>query len=150
VVFSPDGRTLVSGSFDTTIRIWNADNGACVRVLTGHTAGIRAVSISPDGKAIASSGSDHSIRVWNVQTGQCLKVLQGHTSDVWDVKFSPTGDRLASGSQDETIKLWDVNTGECLKTFRPDRLYEGMNIAGITGLTDAQKETLKALGAIEQ
>jgi WD40 repeat protein len=56
---------------------------------------------------------------------------------------------LVSGSQDETIKLWNPTTGECLKTLRVDRLYEGMNIQGATGLTAAQKATLKTLGAIE-
>nr|WP_256871899.1 hypothetical protein [Nostoc sp. TCL26-01] len=56
---------------------------------------------------------------------------------------------LASGSNDETIKLWDVQTGECLKTLRSDRPYEGMNITGVTGITDAQKATLRSLGAVE-
>ncbi len=55
----------------------------------------------------------------------------------------------ASGSQDETIKLWDVQTGECLKTFRANRPYEGMNITEVTGLNEAQKTRLKALGAVE-
>jgi hypothetical protein len=45
--------------------------------------------------------------------------------------------------------LWDVETGECLRTLRAERLYEGMNITGVTGLTEAQKATLKALGAVE-
>jgi WD40 repeat protein len=65
------------------------------------------------------------------------------------VVFSSDGKILASSSQDETIKLWDVQTSECLKTLRPPRPYEGMNITGVTGLTEAQKATLKVLGAIE-
>jgi WD40 repeat protein len=56
---------------------------------------------------------------------------------------------LVSSSKDETIRLWDVETGECLKVLRSDRPYEGMNIAGVTGLTEAQKVTLKALGAVD-
>lgn len=77
-------------------------------------------------------------------------MLQGHTSWVYSVTWSPDGRILISSSQDETIKIWDINTGECLKTLRADRLYEGMNITGTRGLTDAQKVTLKALGAVER
>ena len=76
-------------------------------------------------------------------------MLQGHTSEVWSVAWSPDGQTLASGSTDETIKFWDIQTGECKKTLRSDRLYEGMNISGVTGLTPAQKATLFVLGAVE-
>ena len=78
-----------------------------------------------------------------------MRTLQGHTSFVWSAAFSPDNQTLASGSEDETIKLWDVLTGKCFKTLKAPRPYEGMNITGVTGLTEAEKNTLLALGAIE-
>jgi WD40 repeat protein len=59
------------------------------------------------------------------------------------------GEILTSGGIDGAIKLWDLETGQCWKTLRSDRPYEGMNITGISGITAAQKSTLKALGAVE-
>ena len=56
---------------------------------------------------------------------------------------------LVSSSEDGTIRLWDSSTGECLRILMVDRPYEAMNISGVMGLTDAQKETLRILGAIE-
>lgn len=73
----------------------------------------------------------------------------GHTEWVETLAFSPDGAMLASGSYDGTIKLWNVETGKCIRTMYLPRPYEGMNITGATGLTDAQCETLKALGAVE-
>jgi WD40 repeat protein len=66
------------------------------------------------------------------------------------VAFSLDGKLLASGSNDEAIKLWDVATGRAIKTLRLDRLYEGMNISGVTHLTPAQRATLIALGAVDE
>ncbi|WP_375501466.1 WD40 repeat domain-containing protein, partial [uncultured Nostoc sp.] len=87
--------------------------------------------------------------LWDVDTGDCLRTLSGHTRWVWSVGFSPDGQTVVSCSEDETIKIWDVETGECLKTLRSKSPYEEMNITSITGLTESQKDTLKALGAVE-
>ncbi|WP_445299500.1 WD40 repeat domain-containing protein [Microcoleus sp. B3-A4] len=62
--------------------------------------------------------------------------------------FSADGQILLSGGLDRTIKLWDIATGCCIRTLMGDRLYEGTNIRGATGLTNAQKATLKVLGAL--
>jgi WD40 repeat protein len=104
---------------------------------------------SPDGTMLVSGSHDQTVRLWDVNTGECLKVLRGHDNWVWSVAYSPDGYRIATASQDETIKLWDAKTGECLKTLPVPKPYEGMNITGVMGLTDAQKATLKALGAVE-
>jgi WD40 repeat protein len=97
----------------------------------------------------ASGSSDLSICLWTVNDFLCFNTLQGHTQIVTSVAFSPDGHTLASGSEDGTIKLWNPHTGECIRTLRPPRPYENMNITGATGLTDAQRETLKTLGAVE-
>ena len=75
--------------------------------------------------------------------------MTGHSNWVRSVAFSPDGKTLASSGEDETMKIWDTKTGKCLKTFRAPRPYEGTNITGVRGLTQAQKANLKALGAIE-
>ena len=149
VAWSPDGQTLASGGEDKTVRLWNPISGQCLKTLQGHTARVRSVAWSPNGQTLASGGEDQTVRLWNPNSGQCLKTLQGHTRQVQSVVWSPDGQILASGSADETIKLWDLETGECLKALRADRPYEGMNITGVTGLTDAQRATLGVLGAVD-
>ena len=149
VTFNPDSQTLASSSDDHTVKLWDVSTGECLTTLQGHTNGVWSVAFSPDGQTLATASNDHTIRLWDVSTGQCFSILQGHTNWIWSVTFSPDGETLVSGSQDETIKLWDVKTGDCLRTLRAPRAYEGMNITGATGLTEAQKATLKALGAVE-
>ena len=120
-----------------------------MQTLTGHDNILYSVACSPDSSQIASGGGDRNVHIWDVKTGKCLQILQGHTNWICSVAWSPDGNILASGSGDRTIKLWDVQTGKCLKTLIADRPYEGMNITGVTGLTAAQKLTLKALGAVD-
>jgi WD40 repeat protein len=149
VVFSPNGEMITSGSYDKTIKVWSVKTGECINTLQGHSLVVKSVAFSPDGKTVVSCSPDQMVKIWDVSTGECLKTLQGHLRGVLSVAVSPEGTTIASGSYDETIKLWDFNTGECLKTLRAARPYEGMNITGVTGLTEAQKATLKALGAVE-
>jgi WD40 repeat protein len=130
------------------VRLWNVRDGKCRQTLRGHTDWIRLLAFSPDGKILASASFDHTVRLWNVRDGKCLSILK-HPDKVCSVAFSSNSYLLASGGTDETIRFWNVETDECLQTLRPPRPYEGTNITGATGLTDAQKATLKALGAIE-
>ncbi|OYD96388.1 hypothetical protein CDG76_06185 [Nostoc sp. 'Peltigera membranacea cyanobiont' 210A] len=149
VAFSPEGKTLASSSKDKTVKLWDVSTGRCVKTLLGHTSWVLSVAFSPEGKLLATGSVDQTVRLWDVQSGQCIKTLHGHTHWIRSVAFSPDSQTLVSGSEDETVKLWDVLTGECLKTLRNERPYEGMNITGVTGLTQATITSLKVLGAIE-
>jgi WD40 repeat protein len=149
ITFSPDGQTLASSSLDQTLTLWEVRTGQCLKTLQGQATWGESVAFSPDGQILAGGSDDQTVRLWEVRTGQCLKTLRGHTEKVWPVAFSSDGQTIVSGSQDETLKIWNVKTGECLKTLVAARPYEGMNITGVTGLTEAQKAMLKTLGAVE-
>jgi WD40 repeat protein/transcriptional regulator with XRE-family HTH domain len=149
VAFSPVGTLLASASDDQTVRLWESTTGECLSVLQGHTEWVRCVAFSPDGSMLISGSHDQTARLWDVQSGKCLAVLSGHSSRIWSVAFNPTGGSVASASDDGTIKCWDLASGNCIQTLHSERLYEGTDITDARGLTDAQRSSLKLLGAIE-
>ena len=149
VACSANALMIASGSSDKTLRLWDAQTGDCLKTLEGHTNWIWSVAFSPQCHLLASGSADKTVKLWDVHDGRFLRTLVGHANVVRSLAFNPQGNTLASVSEDETIKLWDVKTGECLTTLRGDRPYEGMDITGARGLTDAQKATLQVLGASE-
>ena len=123
VLFSPDGTRIVSGSDDSTVRVWDAVSGQCVHTLKGHTNWVNSVSWdpSPGSNRIVSGSWDDTVRVWDAVSGQCvLGPLVGHTNWVTSVSFSPDGLRIVSGSFDGTLRVWDADvtktmTDRCIK-----------------------------------
>jgi WD40 repeat protein len=78
-----------------------------------------------------------------------LAILEGHSGMVVNVSFSADAHQLASGSYDGTVRVWDVTRGTCLHTLRSDRRYERADITELTGITEAQRGILLALGAVD-
>jgi WD40 repeat protein/DNA-binding SARP family transcriptional activator len=149
VAWSPDGARLASTSNDGSVCIVNLDTGVILHTLRGHSGQVKAVTWRPDGRALASGSNDATVRIWDSTTGECLRVLHGHSQWIKSVAWSPDGVHLATGSYDETLRLWQSDTGECIAVLHPPGPYTGTNIAGATGLTEAQRAALKALGAVE-
>ncbi len=109
VAFSPDGQSIVSGSFDQTIRLWNLDGTPIGQPFQGHTNGVYSVAFSPDGQSIVSGSSDRTLRLWSLDGTLIGQPFQGHTGDVRSVAFSPDGQHIVSGSFDQTVRLWNLN-----------------------------------------
>jgi len=150
VAFSRDDRLLASGSDDCTIKIWDVATKKELRTLRGHENGVQSIKFSADGKMLVSGSDDRTVKIWDVESGDCLQTLEEHESGIRSVAFTPNQKVIASGSKDGTIRLWNVETGKPIKTLRAQRPYEGTNITGVTGITEAQRETFLALGAYEE
>ncbi len=110
-------QSLISGSFDGTIKFWNLQTRDKPRTFK-VSLGIKAIAISRDGQFLVSTGWDGKVRLWHIDTGEVLHTLEGHSYSVSCFTFSPDGRTLASaGSYDRTILLWNVQTGQLLHTL---------------------------------
>jgi WD40 repeat protein/serine/threonine protein kinase len=117
VVFSPNGRYILSGSDDQTLRLWDMRLGMVSRCFKGHSGKVLSVGFSPDGHYAVSSSSDHTVRLWNVTSGREAKCFRGHTLAVKCAVFSPEGTSILSCSNDKTIRLWNVASGQEVRRF---------------------------------
>lgn len=103
----PDANTAISGSRDTTLRVWDIKSGLCKNVLVGHQASVRCLEIKGD--IVVSGSYDTTARVWSISEGRCLRTLSGHFSQIYAIAFD--GTRIATGSLDTSVRIWDPNTG---------------------------------------
>ena len=106
--FSPDGSTLVTGSWRGELNLWDVASATHKAEFLGHVSGIFSVAFSPDGKTLASGGED-KLYLWDIDSGARKLSIIGHTDGVYSLAFSPDGRTLASGSS-EQIRLWDIAT----------------------------------------
>ncbi len=121
--FSPDGDRIVTGSWDTTARIWNSRTGLVERKLDrwrcdgGHTARVNSAVFSPNGDFILTSSDDNTAKLWDARSAEpeILTTFTGHTAAVRSAAFSPDGKWVVTASEDNTARIWDAQSGEQLE-----------------------------------
>jgi WD40 repeat protein len=118
VNYSPDGKTLVSGSEDKMIRAWDIVSGRELFFLAGHQDTVNSVIFSPDGEAIASASDDDTIKLWDLKSKLKLRNIGWHQGAVNSVSYSQNGKTFASASADRTVKLWGLTPMRELRTLR--------------------------------
>jgi small GTP-binding protein len=117
VALSNDGRYVLSGSADKTMRLWEVSSGRCVRVFEGHSANVLSVAWSGDGAHALTGSADKTLRLWEMSSGRCVRVFEGHGASVWSVALSRDGAHALTGSVDKTVRLWEVGSGRCVRVF---------------------------------
>ncbi|ETO19232.1 WD-40 repeat protein [Reticulomyxa filosa] len=129
-VIGGNGYTICSGSFDTTIRIWDIETTKQLIAFNGHKYAVKSVKYGSNelgniccANTILSGSNDKSIRLWDIRSGQQIQIFNGHTSDVNDVAYSPffvksrngtviNSNVICSGSLDNTIRFWDIRSSK--------------------------------------
>ena len=112
-----DGRRVISGSEDGTLRVWDLATGQQIATLQGHAGWVHACAVTPDGRRVVSGSSDRTLKVWDLATGHEVATLQGHAGWVHACAVTPEGRRVVSGSGDQTLKVWDLATGHEVATL---------------------------------
>lgn len=105
---SPDGQTLATGGYDSSIKLWNVADGKEVRTLDGHNGAVFELAFRPDGNVLASASGDRTVKLWNVATGERLDTLKESLKELYALAFSPGGTRLAAAGVDNRIRVWRI------------------------------------------
>ncbi|KAI8375911.1 WD40-repeat-containing domain protein [Radiomyces spectabilis] len=163
-VMQPSIPLIVSGSRDSTLRIWrlpnlddtdaiapvdvdqNSSDSFHIHTLIGHTQSVRALAAY--GNTLASGSYDHTVRIWDIATGKAKHVLQGHMQKVYSVVLDMERNRCISGSMDTTVRIWNLETGACERILRGHTILVGLlGLAGDTLVSAAADASLRVWDA---
>ncbi len=116
VAYSPGGETVLTGGFDGTGRLWDADTGEVLTTVE-HGAWVWSVAFAPDGGRFLTAGEDGVARVWDIGTGALVRTLEEPGTAVYAAAFSPDGARVATGGTGNRAVLWEVESGTAVRQF---------------------------------
>jgi WD40 repeat protein len=145
VAVTADGKMAISGSLDTTIKVWDLTTGKERFTLKGHTDWVNSVAVTADGKMAISGSRDTTIKVWDLITGDQLFTFRGHSDSVKAVAMTADGKMAISGSDDKTLKVWDLTTGDELFTLKgySDLTTVAVTADGKMAISGSGNKTLK-------
>jgi len=143
--FSPDGKLVVTGSSDHTVKIWDARTGTLLNNINSFAAQVNSVQFSPDNVKIAASFVDGTVKILDPKTGRILVDLKGHTGSVWSALFSQDGKKIISYSEDRTAKIWDTKTGELMANLKHVKRVNSARFSpdGKKAVTSSEDSTAK-------
>jgi WD40 repeat protein len=155
VSFSPDGKTLASGSYDATVKVWDAETGKKKFTLERGVRKVNSVVFSPDSQTLAAEDSETSVLLWDVNTGK-VKLVLNDKQGISRLVFAPDG--LWSGCSSGEIKLWNTSTGKLVTTLKGQKssvssiaiasdgkLLAAAHAAGPIEIWNTSKGTLQAV-----
>jgi WD40 repeat protein len=148
LALTPDGALVAGGGFDGNVQLWDAVGGRMLRSFRGHSGAVWGVALSADGKLLASGGQDGMARLWDTANGELVDSLYAPTGLGYGLALKHDGTLVAGGSFDGTVRLWTTTCDPRWRTLQADRRYERMLIADLTGVTEAQRVALLAMGAL--
>jgi WD40 repeat protein len=143
--FAPDGHTIISASWDKTLKLWVVADGRELRTFKGDES-FNAAAYSTDGRTVVSGGQENALQIWDVPSGSVMRTLIGHEKPVNAIAYSPDSRAVVSGSDDETLKLWDTESGRELRSFIGHRgavFAVGFAPDGKTIVSGSNDKTLK-------
>ncbi|CAF0913428.1 unnamed protein product [Brachionus calyciflorus] len=122
-------QQLITGSGDSTLKLWDVETGQLMQTFNGHQADVMCLDISPSeaGNIFLSGSSDHVALVWDIRSGQYVQIFDGHESDVNSVKFHPSGDAFATGSDDSTCRLFDLRADRQVGIYKKESILFACN-----------------------
>lgn len=120
VAFTPDGKHLLSGSRDKTIKLWDLSTGHEIRSYLGHKSTINDLAVTSDGKFFVSGSADYTAKLWNIFTGELVRSFQGHSNYLTSIAISQDENYLLTGGYDREAILWDIKTGEEIRRYKAD------------------------------
>ena len=138
VAFSQDGKWVISGGEDRTIRRWDMEGKLVGNALVGHQEQVNRIARGPDEQTIVSASSDGTVALWDLREGLLIERIRGHRGPVWSVTVTPDGSCIISGGKDGTLRFWRGGSWRDWYRIACDRL-EGRHV--LTGLRRKERES---------